>query len=257
MPSAKWDWWTDVSIWVGEHTIYSKKVMAAVLGVATMIFMTQALCAQGNQVVAEDANSVSEESSSSQPNAVFEEDDIDFSSWGASSSVAESQARGGTSAFGLGVYIRMVVVLAIIVVAIILLFRFIKRASIPGTQVDDDTFLRHISGVSLGPNKSVQIVTLVDKAYLLGVSDASVNLIGEVEDKELVNAMNLWSDKKNQTSRPRSFSDVLDIFMPHGPRSERGPSASPNSDIFSSSSSQELLNSLKQQSKRLEGGDDL
>ncbi len=243
------------SIWVGEHTIYSKKVMAAVLGVATMIFLTQALGAQGNQVVAEDAGFVSEESSSSLSKTTFDEEDIDFSSWGAVPSGTEAQISDGSSEFGLSVYIRMIVVLTIIVVAILLIFRFIKRTSaVPGMNADDDTFLRLISAVSLGPNKSVQIVTLVDKAYLLGVSDSSVNLIGEVEDKELVNAMNLWSDKKNQTAKPRSFSDVLDIFMPHGPRSERNPSASSNSDISSSSSSQELLDSLKQQSKRLERG---
>ena len=119
---------------------------------------------------------------------------------------------------------------------------------------DDDTFLRHISGVSVGTNKSVQIVTLLDKAYLLGVSDSSVNLIAEVTDKELVGAMNLWSDKRNQVSKPRSFADVLDIFMPHGPRGDRTasrPAASAGDDLFSSANSMDLLDSLKRQASRL------
>lgn len=253
----------DVSIWVGEHTIYSKKVMAAVIGVATMIFLTQALGAQSaaaptEAVRAADADTVSGGAAQSQQQTAFGENDIDFSSWGTAAS-GGTDPSAGTSSFGLGVYVRMLVVLAVIVAAIILLFRFFKRAAgMQGVQVDDDTFLRHISGVSVGANKSVQIVTLVDRAYLVGVSDSSVNLIAEIEDRELVNAMNLWSDKKNKTSKPRSFADVLDIFMPHGPRAEQAASQDASSrtsgntqNLFSSDNSRDLLASLQRQASRL------
>ena len=60
----------------------------------------------------------------------------------------------------------------------------------------------------------MQIVTLVDKGFIVGVSEDSVNLISEINDKELIDAMNLYSDKKKQTQKPRSFADVLEIFMP-------------------------------------------
>lgn len=252
---------TGVSIWVGEHTIYSKKVMAAVFGVATMIFLAQALSAQGSTasteaVLAADAGVVSGDDVSEQSQSAFGEKDIDFTSWGTASSGETAGAAAAASPFGAGPYIRMLVVLAVIIVAIVLLFRFLKRATgMQGVQADDDTFLRHISGVSLGANKSVQIVTLVDKAYLLGVSDNAVNLIGEVEDHELVNAMNLWSDKKNKTAKPLSFSDVLDLFMPHGPRESRSASSNvKDTNLFSSSNSKDLLDSLKRQAGRLDEG---
>ena len=79
---------------------------------------------------------------------------------------------------------------------------------------EDEPFLRKVSSVSLAPGKSVQIVTLVDKGFIVGVSEDSVNLISEINDKELIDAMNLYSDKKKQTQKPRSFADVLEIFMP-------------------------------------------
>lgn len=255
---------TGVSIWVGEHTIYSKKVMAAVFGVATMIFLAQALSAQGSTasteaVLATDAGVVSGDDVSEQSQSAFGEKDIDFTSWGTASPGETAGSAATASPFGAGPYIRMLVVLAVIIIAIVLLFRFLKRATgMQGVQADDDTFLRHISGVSLGANKSVQIVTLVDKAYLLGVSDNAVNLIGEVEDHELVNAMNLWSDKKNKTTKPLSFSDVLDIFMPHGPRENRSASSNAanvqDTNLFSSSNSKDLLASLKRQADRLDEG---
>lgn len=235
-------------IWVGEHTIYSKKVMAAVIGVATMIFSPAMIgAAEGSVPV------VSEENKGAGSHSGFDESDIDFSSWGVETSSQDS-AGGVPSApsLGVGVFVRMVLVLAIIVAVIVLIFRFIRKsAGLPGRQEDDDTFLRHVSGISLGPNKSVQIVTLVDKAYLLGVSESAVNLIGMVEDKELVNAMNLWSDKKNKTNKPRSFSDVLDLFMSKKSRGE-GRRAE---ESYSSGRTQELVDSLRQQASRLEGGE--
>ncbi|MBP5465586.1 MAG: flagellar biosynthetic protein FliO [Treponema sp.] len=230
-----------------------------------MIFLTQALSAQSTAastetVLAADADTISGDSAQSQ--TAFGEKDIDFSSWGSASASGGTELPAANASFGLGVYVRMLVVLAIIVAAIILLFRFLKRAAgMQGVQVDDDTFLRHISGVSVGANKSVQIVTLVDRAYLIGVSDSSVNLIAEIEDKELVNAMNLWSDKKNKTAKPRSFADVLDIFMPHGPRAEQAAPSSASSrtagntsydeNLFSSANSRDLLASLQRQARRL------
>ena len=183
---SKWDWMTAVSIWVGEHTIYSKKVMAAVIGVATMIFLTQALGAQSSAAsngasAAEGAAAVYGGDVSNQAQAAFGENDIDFSSWGTAAASGGTELPAANASYGFGVYVRMLVVLAVVVAAIILLFRFLRRAAgMQGVQADDDTFLRHISDVSVGANKSVQIVTLVDRAYLVGVSDSSVNLIAEV-----------------------------------------------------------------------------
>lgn len=237
--------------WVGEHTIYSKKVMAAVIGVATMIFLSQAVGAQS----ASDADGGVPVVSEGNGKSGFDESDIDFSSWGEGSSSQDSAGNfPAAPSIGIGVYVRMVFVLAVVVAAIILIFRFIKKSSgLAGVQDGDDTFLRHVSGVPLGAGKSVQIVTLVDKAYILGVSENNVNLIGEVEDKELVNAMNLWSDKRNRTSKPRSFADVLDLFMSKGPRTgSQGEGKS-----YSSGSTQALVDSLREQSKRFGEGESL
>ncbi len=213
-----------------------------------MIFLSQALGAQSssasNAAAATDAGSV----------GGFDESDIDFSSWGGAA--ASSEGDGGLAtapSLGIGVYVRMVFVLALVVAAIVLIFRFIKKSSgLSGVQDPDETFLRHVSMVPLGQGKGVHIVTLIDKAYILGVSDSAVNLIGEVQDKELVNAMNLFADKRSRTSKPRSFADVLDLFMPRGPRSE-GPAPASAPGGLSSSGAEELVEKLRQQSRRLEG----
>ena len=114
-------------------------------------------------------------------------------------------------------FVRMILVLIVVIVILYAIFFFLKRTS--KLSNFDDPFLRRVSKISLEPGKSVQIVTLVDHAYMLGVSDNSVNLITEITDKELIDSMNLYSDKNQNIQKPRSFADVLDLFMPHGPRS--------------------------------------
>ena len=67
--------------------------------------------------------------------------------------------------------------------------------------------------MTLSPGKTVEIVTLLDKGYILGVTDSNINLISEIEDKELIEALNLNFDKKQTVKKPMNFSDVLDMFM--------------------------------------------
>lgn len=76
----------------------------------------------------------------------------------------------------------------------------------------DDPFLKNVASLPLAPNKTLYIVTLIDKAYLIGASDASLSLIAEITDKELIDAMNLHAA---QTAGPKqSFSSLLQTFFP-------------------------------------------
>ena len=49
---------------------------------------------------------------------------------------------------------------------------------------------------------------------MLGVTDSNINLIAEITDKEMISALNLNFDKKQNTKKPMNFNDVLEMFMP-------------------------------------------
>lgn len=115
-----------------------------------------------------------------------------------------------------GFVVKTIIVLALIVAAIYGIMWFFKKKN--NISKNDDDFLRKVSSITLSPGKSVEIVSLLDHAYILGVTESNINLIGEVQDKELIEAMNLNFDKKQNVKKPMNFADVLDIFMPHGPR---------------------------------------
>lgn len=112
----------------------------------------------------------------------------------------------------LWLFIKMVFALAVVLGIAWLIFYLLKKTM--KTTNDSDPFLRRVSQLTLSPGKSVQIITLQDSAFLIGVSDENISLLGKIDDKEFVNAMNLYADKNDNVSKPRSFREILDIFMP-------------------------------------------
>lgn len=128
----------------------------------------------------------------------------------------DSNSENFKPASSTGTYVKMIFFLILIIAAIYSVMWFFKKKANP--QGDDDSFLRRVSTLPLSAGKSVEIVTLVDKAYILGVTDNNVNLIDELDDKELIEALNLNYDKNKNVKKPMNFADVLDIFMPNGPR---------------------------------------
>ena len=153
--------------------------------------------------------------SQTQPNASFENDTSYFSeeTTGTETGTATQTYKAPSTA---RLIIRMVVVLALVIAALYGIMIFFKKKN-NAVQSDDD-FLRRVSSLNLSPGKSVEIVTLVDRGFILGVTESNINLIAEIDDKEMISALNLNFDKKQNTKKPMNFSDVLEMFMPGGLR---------------------------------------
>lgn len=111
----------------------------------------------------------------------------------------------------IGIFIRMIVVLVIVVVMIYFVLFFIKRKT--NIIKDEDEFIRRAAYLDIAPGKSIEVITLIDKAYLIGVTDSQITMLSEITDKELIQAMNLNADKKQNIKKPVNFNDVLEMFM--------------------------------------------
>lgn len=103
-------------------------------------------------------------------------------------------------------FARMIIVLLIVVACIYAVFYFVKKS----TNVDKQTdpYLKKVASINLAPGKSVQVITLQEHCYVIGVSDSSVQLISELDDKDLINAMNLKADAE-PTEKVRDFATML------------------------------------------------
>ena len=126
-----------------------------------------------------------------------------------------SETSANTSSYKgpstVAMFVRMVVVLIIIVGLIYGVLWFIKKKT--NVVKTDDDYLRRAAYINIAPGKSIEVITLIDKAYLIGVTEDNITMLGEIDDKELISAMNLTADKKNNTKKPSTFAEVLDMFL--------------------------------------------
>ena len=107
------------------------------------------------------------------------------------------------------VVLRMVLVLALAAAAIYGVVFFFKRLSRPGEQ--KHSYLKVLVGVPLGTGSLVSVVSLGNKAWLVGAGTNSVSLIAEITDREVVDAMLLEDSRKGSSGGPKppGFAAIL------------------------------------------------
>jgi flagellar protein FliO/FliZ len=217
---------------VGENLNYSKKICTACF--VFFLFLT-CVCAQSSAGITENT----EVKQTQQSESGVDESTLPIRT-------PTNQPSGASHGATVWLFVRMILVLAVVIACIYGVLWLMKRNT--GRVNNTDQFLRVVSSVTLSPGKSVQIVSLLDeRAYIIGVTDNAVNLIGEVTDKETIDAMNLYADKQANTKKPRNFNDILSIFMPNGPREKNG-------NVFSGAGDK-ASELLKQQRDRLNSGE--
>lgn len=138
-----------------------------------------------------------------------------------------------------GLLFRIILSLAVIAFLAYIVIKIMKKASF--FKINDDPYLKEVAVLNLSVNKSVRVITLGDKAYLIGISDSAINKLGEVEDKNLVDAMNL-NAVKNSSASKKDFSSIFDSFFPFITRKTQSTSGS-NSDFLNIQ--QERLKNIK------------
>jgi flagellar protein FliO/FliZ len=121
---------------------------------------------------------------------------------------AEGTRPAGPST--LAYFIRMVVVLAIVVAAIYLVFRFLRRATRPQAAGDDS--IKVLASAPLGPGKALHIVSVGSRAYLVGAAESAVSLIAEIEDREYIDALALRASTAPK-AKGAGFADLLGSLL--------------------------------------------
>ena len=125
----------------------------------------------------------------------------------------------------------MILTLALVIALIWVTFRVIKRASKP--KPSESSFVRVLSSAPLGTGKWLYVVSLGDKAYLVGATDSSINLISEVTDTELVDEMKLRASTAPQTEN-RDFGTLLaGLLKPASKHRATSSKGLPGSDFLS------------------------
>lgn len=216
----------------GGNWVKSKKILFSlilILSICINIF------GQSNTNTVNNNSSTSSVSEGNQ-NSVrtgFDENSTDYFSFDNRTSTSENtnnstvnSNRRNTSTGWL--FFRMIIVLILVCAAIYFIFWLLKKKNKVG--ITENEYLRRAAFINIAPNKTIEVITLIDKAYLIGVTESNISLIGEITDKELIQSMNLTADKKQNVKNPVNFAEVLDMFTRKSKNSNAFSSAENNLD---------------------------
>lgn len=95
---------------------------------------------------------------------------------------SKKASKVGVSAWD---YIRTLFALAFVVGLLFVLLKFVNRKN---RMYDKNRFMKNMGGLSLGQHKSVQLVAVGDKYYLIGVGE-DIRLLKEITDDDEITAL--------------------------------------------------------------------
>ncbi|WP_188205817.1 flagellar biosynthetic protein FliO [Alkalibacillus aidingensis] len=103
-------------------------------------------------------------------------------------------------------FLRMFVALILVLGLIYFLLKFLQKRSRIYQQSQS---LENVGGISLGSNKSAQVVRVGNEYYLLGVGD-DVQMLTKIDDPETIEKM---TDTGELESKPNTFQSLLQSFQ--------------------------------------------
>lgn len=126
-------------------------------------------------------------------------------------------ANGNNTTSTVGLFVRLILVLIAVVALFYGFMWLLKKISNP--KPINDPYLKRTAAITLAPGKTVQVVTLKDSAYLLGVTDSKITLLEKLDDKELIDAMNLSAEEAD-SAKPKDFASLLSAFTKSSSQTE-------------------------------------
>ena len=120
---------------------------------------------------------------------------------------ADLQSNGGSTIFPL---LRMILVLALAALAIYGVVFFIRRLARP--QESKDPHLKILARVPLGNDSFAVVLSLGERAWLVGGGSSGVSLISEIEDNEYLQTMQLEDAKKTSETGIRRYFDFRSLL---------------------------------------------
>jgi flagellar protein FliO/FliZ len=101
--------------------------------------------------------------------------------------------------------LRILLVLALVAVAIYGVVFFLKRLS--RTPQQKNPYLKVLARVPLSAGSIASVVSVGNRAWLVGAAENSVSLLAEINDQELIDTMLLDESQKNTEAGTGKFAD--------------------------------------------------
>ncbi|GGD68286.1 hypothetical protein GCM10010911_27570 [Paenibacillus nasutitermitis] len=167
-----------------------------------------------------------------------------------SAAAANEEMPEAISGPGIGYLIWVIVALALVIGLIVLLIKWLSKKN---RGWGNSRALRSLCGIPLGQNKSLQIVELSGRIYVVGVGE-NITLLDKIDDPDA--ALAILEAIELQNGRQWNSPSVMDLLNRF--RNRKDTSEPSNEPWQAASSFQDLLQSkMKRQSAQKQRVEDL
>lgn len=151
------------------------------------------------------------------------------------SSADEEKSDSADVGLGLWDYIKMLFCLLFVLGLLVFVLKFINKKS---STYQQNSLVRNIGGITVGPQKSVQLLHIGDKLYIVGVGE-DVQLLKEIHDEEEVRQLVQYFNEKQSfaTTKPH-FLELINKLKSN----DKQEVESTNGDQSMNSNFKSLLN---------------
>lgn len=157
----------------------------------------------------------------------------------------EEDSESASSSVGVFDYIKVLFALLLVVGILVFILKFVNRKT---ASYQQNSLMKNLGGLSLGAQKSAQLIQIGNRLYIVGVGD-NISLLKEIDNEEEMNQLlEFYNNKHQDFSTSPYIKQLLDKFK--GNKKEQQKEETPSfNELFSSK-----LNDLKKErSKELEG----
>ncbi|WP_161946596.1 flagellar biosynthetic protein FliO [Ureibacillus xyleni] len=136
-----------------------------------------------------------------------------------------------TAAVGLGMwdYVKMLFSLIFVLAILIFVLKFLNKKS---NNYQQNRLVRNVGGITVGSQKSVQILHIGDKLYIVGVGE-DVQLLKEIHDAdEVQQLLEQYNEKQSLVNTTPYILDVFKKFNPKFSKTEKDESKTDFGEIL-------------------------
>lgn len=134
-------------------------------------------------------------------------------------------------------FIKMIFALLLILGLIYVMLKFVNRHQQLFQQTQT---LENLGGISVGQNKSIQVIRVGSKFYLIGVGD-NVQLLKEIKDESIKDTL-----MNKQVDEPLTFKQWFRSLLPLNTKQTKQVKQSPFNDLLA-----DELNKMKQNRQKM------
>jgi len=101
---------------------------------------------------------------------------------------------------------KTLIVLGLFVGGFYMFYKFVTQKA--GLQVSGHEAIKILSMVPVGPNRTLQLIDVAGKVYLLGISESGITMLTEIKDKEEIDRIRLLSSRSTPV-KDLTFQDFI------------------------------------------------